>query len=158
MSASGVALVLLGLTSCARSEDRITFYVLASEAAAPGFPEKLANLTRQDGLTANVGHATDDQGRTLYAVEAKELRLRVWGQNMPLDPSPICSHTAGIGVDPRYFIVEVEPTLSLFGSGDTEKVAMAIQRGLAAAGYDIENSPRVCGSTVPPPRLPQVSG
>jgi hypothetical protein len=157
VSAGVVALVLLGLTSCARREDRLTFYVLASEAAAPSFPEKLASLARQQGLVANVGHATDDQGRTLYAVEAKGLRLRIWAQNMPLDPAPLCSHTAGMEVDPRYFIVEVEPTLSSF-RGDSERVAGALQRGLGAAGYGIQASPAPCGSTDPGPRPAPISG
>ncbi len=76
MSVAAVALGL-GLTSCARSQDRVTLYVLASDAAAPSVPERIASLARQQGLEASVGHATDDLGRTLYAIEAKGVRLRV---------------------------------------------------------------------------------
>jgi hypothetical protein len=143
-----VLMAALGITSCARSTDRATFYVLSPRTAAlSSFPTTLATLERQSGLRAEVGHATDDQGRTFYAVEAKSLRLRVWAQNMGLDPAPVCTHTAGLEVDPRYFVVHVEPTLTFFGRQDSEREAAALQRGLAKAGFGVQTTVAPCGST-----------
>jgi hypothetical protein len=146
---SAVLLALaLGGASCARSTDRATFYVLSPRTAAlSSFPATLATLERQSGLRAEVGHATDDQGRTFFAVEAKSIRLRVWAQNMPLDPAPVCNHTERLEVDPRYFVVEVEPTLSLFGRREARDEAAVLQRGLAKAGFGVQTTATRCGST-----------
>ena len=62
----------------------MNFYVVASQANASSFTNNLASLARRHGLTASAGQATDDKGHTLYVVEAKGRRIRLWSQNMPL--------------------------------------------------------------------------
>ena len=150
------ALSVLLLEGCGNSKDAITVYILCPPNKADRFTKDLGTVVEQHGLKPNLGQSTDDNGHTLYVIEADSILLHLWGQNMPLsgreDPDQ-CGPNAEARPDPGQYIVTIDHglvkvglnhLLALITNDGPRELASEVTRGLQASGYDVRTKPVLC--------------
>jgi hypothetical protein len=128
----------------------VTLYALVpSSKMASRFNQDLALITKRHGLTPHLGQATDDQGHTLYVLEANGHWMRVWSQNVDLtghENAATCGIYFEAHPDPGQYTVYLQTTFSFGDSREVSDVGSQIGHELAEAGYVISSKPVLCSS------------
>jgi len=127
------------------NDGMIEMYVVAPEPKAGGFTDQLAGIAGRFGMKAYVSHQPNFDGAPFHVLESYGKWLRLWSQNMPLDPDlPRERCGPRLLVDPGQYTLMVFRILP-FG---TEKSAKEFSSQLAAqlrsAGYEVRSSPVLC--------------
>jgi hypothetical protein len=137
------ALLLGTLAGCSVPVTATLYAVVPPTRGGETFNRDLAALARREGLTPQLGHATDDQGQTLYVLEANGAGTRLWSQNVYLtgEEDPVaCGRYSEAHPDPGQFVFTVSP-LPLFGdAAKARKVFSRIGSALSALGYEIRET------------------
>ena len=142
-----IGLILsLAVISCHQEKANMDMYVLVEPRHSERFMKALADATRNEGLSPWTSHATDDQGRTLYVLEAKRRFVRVWAQNMPINAleDPRCSPLGDAEIDPGQFMISIESTFSFLGSARARTTFPRLREALISRGYKVLSEPLAC--------------
>ena len=137
------------LASCSiPSDPHRTMYVIVGSDQAASFTNLVGARAELMGFTTQAGDATDDQGHTLYALEGHRGLVRLWVQNEPIDgdQGPRCASMRGLEVDPRQYVVDVEPRFPLIGGASANEAFSEIRSALKKMGYAISGKPLACSA------------
>jgi hypothetical protein len=120
-------------------------YVHVDSTESAHFTEKLASILGGLGFKSSIGRSVEGHGQTLYVLEANSIRLRIWAQNMPLDPREArrCGYENDVAIDPHQYIVSVQPWLPLFARS-ARKTHADLRMSLVKKGYVITDKPVAC--------------
>ncbi|HEX5008429.1 MAG TPA: hypothetical protein VFV70_15050, partial [Hyphomonadaceae bacterium] len=145
-----MALALTCLSSCMGYPAQERFYVIVPASKTPSlFTKDLASLAKRFGMSPRLGQSTDDQGRTLYVLEANGQGMKLWGQNQPIDRSLDGSSLPGCGdyeLDPGQYTVMFIP-IGLFSKKDgAVELASRLKEEISMLGYDVRAEPIECSS------------
>lgn len=142
-------LCLAALCSCVGGKQTAMYALIPSSKVAARFNQDLALLAKRHGLKPRLGRATDDQGHTLYVLEANGRSMRLWSQNVDLsgheDPTQ-CGSYIEVHPDPGQYIVYIEPTLPFMNNADALDVASQIRQELSSLGYEMRSEQVLCSS------------
>jgi hypothetical protein len=138
----GIFLACVHLVACGTTDDRrATTYVVMSPTRVNTFLDDLSALSKTHGLTPSIGSATSDQGRTLHVLEARGKFLRLWAQNLPLDPGACGDNEFDAG----QFLISVTPEMFLPLRDRARYLSIALTSELRAKGYRVlPNSVKPC--------------
>ncbi|MDA5194985.1 hypothetical protein [Govanella unica] len=137
------------LSGCGYSEDVAEIYVLVPSQKTSQFTEDLGKVAKEQGLAPSLGQATDDYGHTIYVIEAKGKFLRLWGTNMPLDPSKCGTYE----VDPGQYVITIDHSFPIGGlipilpktwRTKPQKLLSEIGKQLGETGYAVQSKAMAC--------------
>ena len=137
------------ISACGSSDAKSTMYVLLSAESAPQFVNDLVSSAKELGLTANVGHATDDRGHVLTVIEAKNWKLRLWSENVLLsshEDTEVCGTHVEAYSDPGQFIIYIKPRWPLQGDATSVELLAQFRLKLSKRGYDVRDTPAQCSA------------
>jgi len=122
-------------------------YVCTNRTLSPHFTELLAGILREEGLEPTVGRVDDSQGGTNFVLDADGFLVKVWAQNMPVDPLPevdIATYSAGVGTDPNGYIVSVQSWAPFLQS--PKPLYERIRGRLTRARMEVHDRPGSCAA------------
>ena len=123
----------------------VEFYVIVPEQKAEGFANRLAEMVGHFGMKAYVRHIPDFEGTPFHVLESHGNWLRLWSQNMPLDPDlPIQQCGRRLPVDPGQYTLMVFRVLPFGTKEAANEFASQMTAELRAAGYDVRSKPILC--------------
>ena len=120
-------------------------YVCTDRAISPRFTQVLAAMLRQEGLSPAVGRVDDSQGGTNFVLDADKLLVRVWAQNMPVDPPRevgIANYSGGVLVNPNEYILSVQSRVPFLQS--PTPLYERLRARLTRARIEVHDRPGSC--------------
>lgn|SRR6185503_12296387 len=141
-------LAMLFLAACVPREGGDRFYVVIKPEETEPFLNSVVSMAKDMGLTADVGHAVNDDGAQLQVIEATNRQTRLWVQNVLLsgseDPS-VCGSHDGTYSDPAQFVLYTKPTWLAWDSKISTAVAGEMFARLKLLGYAVRKDQALCG-------------
>lgn len=124
-------------------------YVLVPPSESASFTNTLASVIKGQGMSPNLGQATDDKGSVLHVLDAESDGLRLRSENVLLsgneDPARCGQHTEPHSDPGQYFI-----SISSSSEASARQVAQSLLRrvgdDLKAAGYTVLAKPVICSA------------
>ena len=128
------------LTSCdmGPSNSDTEMYVRVPPQDAQKFMATLASILGDEGVSASVGRTAESPPATNHILEAKSLNVRVWAQNVVLDPEEgkACGYPFLNPVEQTQYVVSVQRRSPL--SEDRARQMFAkLRTKLVERGYTI---------------------
>ena len=139
----------ISLTGCDAESNPNTLYAVVKPEQAESLFSYVEALASENGLPLNPGRASDDRGNTLRVLEAKNWRVRLWMQNVPLsghEDREICGVHAEPHPDPGQYVVTVSSATPLFGQQPAANLFTMLTTKLKARGFTILTEPKVCSA------------
>jgi hypothetical protein len=124
-------------------------YVVAPTGRASSFTEELATFTEKYGMTASLGKATDDKGRSLYVLDAAGAGVRLRSENVLLsgqENPDLCGAYTEPHRDPGQYFISVSPETQAANPSMAQEMLAQITGDLKVAGYDVRPEPLSCSA------------
>jgi hypothetical protein len=139
---------MLSVAACVPREGGDRFYVVVEPQETERFLNSVVSISKDMGLTADVGRAVNADGAQLHVIEATNRQTRLWVQNVLLsgreDPS-ICGSHDGTYSDPAQFVLYTKPTWLTLDSKISTAVAGEMFARLKVLGYAVRKDQALCG-------------
>ena len=110
--------------------------------------ELFAAFANRNGLSTNIGYATDDQGKTLTVIEAIGGNSWLWMANAPLSgeaPAPCERHFEGYP-DPEQFEIRARSRFRFLPSNRPRELQNGLEDVLRKEGLAFQRAPWSCGA------------
>lgn len=126
------------------------FRVVIKPEERAKFLESIKSIATEGGMETDEAKAVADTGDTMWVVEGRGHRLKLWVQSTPLsgreDPE-LCGKYSEPHSDPAQFTVFTEPRF--FGSSNAAKeLGERIHSQIQKAGFEVLQKPPLCGNAV----------
>lgn len=138
-------LAMLGSTAaCLRSNPATEMYVCTEPRKSVAFTPQLAAILRAASFTPKLGRSVLSR-ETIFVLEARKTLIRIWAQNMPVDPpEDVADLSTDVWplIDPNQYIVSVqswEPHLQ-----SPKPVFDHLRAELIRAGFRVHTEPNRC--------------
>jgi hypothetical protein len=123
-------------------------FVIVPSHKAP-FTAYLASVVRKQGMTPNLGKATDDKGYSTYVLEATSPSVYLRSENVVLsgqeDPQSCGVYTEPHS-DPGQYFVSVSPTTETADPEESRTLLVKIAKDLREEGFDVRSTSLLCSS------------
>jgi hypothetical protein len=123
----------------------VEMYVIAPEKKAEGFTNQLAGMIDHFGMSAYVSHMPNFDGSPFHILEGHGKWLRLWSQNMPLDPNiPMQRCGPQISADPGQYALMISRIIPFGTEKAAKEFSLRLASELRAAGYEVHSKPVIC--------------
>lgn len=141
--------MLGGTAACLRSNPATEMYVCTDPSMSVAFTPQLAAILRTASFTPKLGRSVLSR-ETIFVLEARKTLIRIWAQNMPVDPpNDVADLNTGVWplIDPNQYVVSVqswEPRLQ-----SPKPVFDHLRSELIRAGFRVHHGPDRCSEKRP---------
>lgn len=139
--------ISLMLAGCNVKKNVDPVFILVNPSQVPRLFSEIGVLAKENGMVLNPGQASDDAGNTLRVLEAKNWKVRIWIQNMPLSGQEdvrMCGSFSEPHPDPGQYILTIMPRVPSVGREYIKDLRFEIINKLKEKGFSILKEPEIC--------------
>lgn len=147
--------IFFALAACSSEDQDVSgpiagkVYVIVPPGNASSFTSHLASLAAKNGMTPNLGQATDDRGYSTHVLDATSPSVRLRGENMLLsghEDAKLCGAYTEPHSDPGQYYISVSPSTQVADPRASREALALIVKDLRSDGYDVRTEPITCSS------------